>query len=56
MLDKYKIEKFDDNSFDTIGRKRGCLMKGNVVDYEKVYTLVINDVKEGRIGKVTFDK
>ena len=56
LLEKFKIEKFDDNSFDTIGRKRGCLMKGNVVDYEKVYTLIINDVKEGRIGKVTFDK
>jgi len=56
LLDKFKIEKYDDNSFDNIGRKRGCLMKGNVVDYEKVYTLVINDVKEGRIGKVTFDK
>ena len=56
LLEKYKIEKYDDNSIDTIGRKRGCLMKGNIVDYEKVYTLVINDVKEGRIGKITFDK
>ena len=56
LLDKYKITKYDDDSLDIIGRKRGCLMKGNVVDYEKVYTLVINDVKEGRIGKVTFDK
>jgi ribosome biogenesis GTPase A len=56
LLEKYKIEKYEDNSIDTIGRKRGCLMKGNIVDYEKVYTLVINDVKEGRIGKITFDK
>ena len=56
LLNKYKIEKYDDNSIELIGRKRGCLMKGNVVDYEKVYTLIINDIKEGRIGKITFDK
>ena len=41
---------------DTIGRKRGCLMKGNEVDYDKVYTIIINDLKEGKIGKVTFDR
>ena len=41
---------------EDIGRRRGCLMKGNIVDYEKVYTLIINDLKEGRIKNITFDK
>ncbi len=58
LKSKYGLENFDDldSVFDTIGRKRGCLMKGNVVDYEKVYTIIINDIKEGKIGKVTFDR
>ena len=55
LKDKYGVEKIDDNVFDIIGRKRGCLLKGNNVDYEKVYTIIINDLKEGKIGKITFD-
>ena len=31
-------------------------MKGNIIDLEKVYTIIINDLKEGKIGKVTFDR
>ena len=56
LVEKYHVEKNDDNVFDIIGRKRGCLMKGNIVDYDKVYSLIIQDVKDGRIGKVTFDR
>lgn len=59
LKEKYQIEEIDiDNlssTFEIIGRKRGCLLKGNIVDYEKVYTIIINDVKEGKIGKITFD-
>ena len=60
LLDeKYKITKIDDDIYktlDIIGRKRGCLMKGNIVDYDKVYTIIINDFKEGKIGKITMDR
>ena len=56
---KYGIEKVDndklEDAFNIVGRKRGCLMKGNIVDYDKVYDVIINDLKEGKIGKVTFD-
>ena len=56
LKEKYKVDKIDDDTFDFIGRHRGCLLKGNIVDLEKVYTLIINDLKDGRIKKVTFDK
>ena len=58
LKEKYGILDITDlNSvFDLVGRKRGCLMKGNIVDLEKVYTIIINDLKEGKIGKVTFDR
>ena len=58
LKEKYSIDDISDMDlvFDKIGRKRGCLMKGNVVDLEKVYTIIINDLKEGKIGKVTFDQ
>lgn len=58
LIDKYGVTNIEDinNVLETIGRKRGCLMKGNIVDEEKVYTIIINDLKEGRIGNVTFDR
>ncbi len=60
LKEKYQIDKLDVNdlgeTFAIIGRKKGCLMKGNIVDYEKVYTLIINDLKNGMIGKITFDR
>ena len=58
LEDKYGITDVSDivSVLDTIGRKRGRLMRGNEVDYDKVYTIIINDLKEGKIGKVTFDR
>ncbi len=58
LNEKYGITDITDIILvlDNIGRKRGCLMRGNEVDYDKVYTIIINDLKEGKIGKVTFDR
>ena len=58
LKEKYGIDNNNDlqEIFNIIGRKRGCLMKGNIIDLEKVYTIIINDLKEGKIGKITFDK
>ncbi len=58
LLDKYKIDNIDDFNivFDSIGKRRGCLEKGGVVNLDKVYTIIINDLKEGKIGKITFDR
>lgn len=55
---RYGIDNIDDfvDNLETIGRKRGCLAKGGVVDYDKVYTVVLNDVKEGYIKNITFDR
>ena len=41
---------------ETIGQRRGCLLKGGIVDYDKVYTLIINDIKNGIIKNITFDR
>ena len=56
LVNKYKIDLNSEDLFEDIGRRRGCLMKGNIVDLEKVYTVIINDLKEGRICNITFDK
>ena len=59
LKEKYKINDLNVDIIDIlneIGRKRGCLMKGNIIDYDKVYTIILNDLKEGKIGKITLDR
>lgn len=60
LKEKYGIEKIDSSdlteTYNLIGKRRGALLKGGVVDYDKVYTIIVNDLKEGKIGQVTFDK
>lgn len=57
---RYGIDKVDnediETTLDAIGKKRGCLMRGGIVDYDKVYNIVINDIKTGIIKNITFDR
>lgn len=59
LKERYGIESLTDTleeEFEVIGRLRGALQRGGVADYLKVATIVIKDLQEGRIGKVTFDR
>ena len=44
------------DTFDIISKKRGCLIKGGQVDYDKVINVIINDIKNGYIKNITFDR
>ncbi len=58
LEDRYGVTNIDDYSdvYDVIGRRRGCVVRGNEVDYDKVSNLIIKDLQEGYLGKVTFDE
>ena len=58
LEDRYDVTNIDDYSdvYDVIGRRRGCVVRGNEVDYDKVSNLIIKDLQEGYLGKVTFDE
>lgn len=60
LKNRYGIDKVDneeiENTLDAIGRKRGCLVKGGCVDYDKVYNVIINDIKNGIVKGITFDR
>lgn len=59
LKERYGIDHINDDLYESltlIGKKRGCLIKGGNVDYEKVITLIINDIKQGIIKNITFDR
>ena len=59
LKERYGIDSLTDTleeEFEIIGRLRGALQRGGVADYLKVATIIIKDLQEGRIGKITFDR
>ena len=60
LKERYGIDKVDneeiEETLETIGRKRGCLVRGGIVDFDKVYNVVLNDIKTGLLKGITFDR
>lgn len=59
LKERYGIEKIEEDVVETmelIGKRRGCLIKGGEIDYDKVITIIMNDVKNGIIKNITFDR
>ena len=57
IKNRYHLENNDDivETLDLIGKKIGALRNGEV-DYERVYRTILRDLREGYLGKVTFDE
>ena len=59
LKERYGINSVNDDfieTLETIGKKRGCLIKGGEIDYDKVINLIMLDIKQGIIRGVTFDR
>lgn len=41
--------------FEAIAKKRGCLLKGGAIDYEKAQRLIMAEFRSGKLGTVTLD-
>ena len=39
-----------------IGEKRGAITKGNNIDLEKVSKIILDDFRNGNLGKITLEK
>ena len=39
-----------------IGRKRGCIMSGGNIDEEKTARIILDEFKNGKLGKITIEK
>lgn len=61
FLEKYKINDEDIDSLDSydilelLGRRRGCLVSGGNVDMQKASNAFLEDLKSGKIGKISLE-
>ena len=55
---RYKLEELGDRDIETmdmIGRKRGFIMGTKELDYTRIATTVLNEFRDGKIGKITLE-
>ena len=70
-MERYKIsEEFIENTLkqeqakniniyeimQEIGRKRGMIVSGGMVDDEKTANIILEDFRSGKMGKITIEK
>ena len=59
LMARYKLKEehlvSTDTLLDAIGRKRGCLVSGGVVDLDKARRIILNDYRSAKLGLITLD-
>jgi ribosome biogenesis GTPase A len=59
LKERYSLDEIPEDIvqlFDAIGKRRGCLMGGGVVDYDKVAELVLREIRTEKLGRLSFEK
>lgn len=60
LQERYSKDIKADTNFvevlDIIGRLRGALIKGGEIDYERVYTIILNDLRSKELGAISLDQ
>ena len=60
LAERYKITDFEEKQIfeimDMIGKKRGMLISGGEIDYERVSVMLLDEFRGGKLGKITFER
>ena len=58
LLERYGIQEEEDfvEMLDLIGKQRGALLKGAEIDYQRVYTIILTDIRNKQLGGLSFDR
>ena len=59
LMARYKIERvFEDplDTLDAIARKRGCLMSGGHIDYNRIAVILLDEFRGGKIGNISLER
>ena len=60
LKERYNLDEFNNDlieeSYEIIGKKFGCLVKGGEIDYERVSNQIINDIRNEAVKGITFDR
>ena len=55
LLDTKTLPNNDLALLEALGRKRGCLRRGGQVDLEKVSSVLVNEFRTGKLGRISLE-
>ena len=58
LKERYKLSDVYENPLDTldaIGRKRGTIIKGGNIDYNRIAVILLDEFRSGKIGKISLE-
>ncbi|BDU82650.1 ribosome biogenesis GTPase YlqF [Clostridium perfringens] len=59
LMTRYKLTELNENpldNLDAIARKRGAIMAGNQIDYNRIAGIILDEFRGGKIGKISLEK
>ena len=67
LITRYKLEEKDIENmknepneiyalFEVIAKKRGAILSGGRIDEEKAASIILDDFRSGKIGKITLER
>ncbi len=58
LSERYQIDETEVSStiLEEIARNRGCLLKGNELDYEKAAIILLDEFRNGKLGRISIEK
>ena len=45
-----------EESYEAIGKKYGCLIKGGEINYNKVSNILLDEFRSGKIGRLSLER
>ena len=58
LMERYKLEELGETPLETMEAmavKRGCIMSGKRIDYERIGKLVLDEFRSAKIGRITLE-
>ena len=58
ISERYQVDESEEESaiLEGIARNRGCLLKGNELDYEKAAIILLDEFRNGKLGRISVEE
>lgn len=59
LMERYKLEEIAETpleNMENMALKRGCILPGKRIDYERIGKLVLDEFRGGKIGRITLEQ
>lgn len=59
LKERYKLDSLDMGGLDLLksaGKKRGCIVSGGEIDFNRIAAIVLDEFRGGKIGRISLEK